>query len=93
MIGLLCLLFCGFKVAEYLSDPLCRGIFAGDSRLLSLQSCFPAVHQYENQHGSIIKGAFFTKEGTCVCISEGRSSEFSRSNPLLNVVEPSLSQD
>ena len=52
------------KVAEYLSDPLCRGIFAGDTRLLSLKSCFPPVHQYESQHGSIIKGAFFTKEGT-----------------------------
>ena len=52
-----------FKVAEYLSDPLCRGIFAGDTRLLSLKSCFPSVYQYENQHGSILKGAFLTKEG------------------------------
>lgn len=52
-----------FKVAEYLSDPLCRGIFAGDTRLLSLKSCFPPVYQYENQHGSIIKGVFLTKEG------------------------------
>ena len=51
------------KVAEYLSDPMCRGIFAGDTRLLSLRSCFPPVYQYENQHGSIVKGALFTKEG------------------------------
>lgn len=57
-----CLLFL-VKVAEYLSDPLCRGIFAGDTRLLSLKSCFPPVYQYENQHGSIIKGVFLTKEG------------------------------
>ena len=56
--------FNSFKVAEYLSDPLCRGIFAGDSRLLSLKSCFPPVHQYENQHGSIVKGALFTRGGT-----------------------------
>ena len=54
---------CCFKVAEYLSDPLCRGIFAGDTRLLSMRSCFPSVYQYENQHGSILKGAFLTKEG------------------------------
>lgn len=80
---------CAFKVAEYLSDPLCRGIFAGDSRLLSLSSCFPAVYQYENQHGSIIKGAFLTKEGTCIYISEGRLLEFRRSDPLLTIVDPS----
>ncbi|KAJ7384259.1 hypothetical protein OS493_022891 [Desmophyllum pertusum] len=50
------------EVAEYISDPLCRGIFAGDTRLLSLKSCFPPVYQYENQHGSIVKGVLFTKE-------------------------------
>lgn len=82
---------CAFKVAEYLSDPLCRGIFAGDSRLLSLSSCFPAVYQYENQHGSIIKGAFLTKEGTCIYISEGRLLESRRSDPLLTIVDPSHS--
>lgn len=80
---------CAFKVAEYLSDPLCRGIFAGDSRLLSLSSCFPAVYQYENQHGSIIKGAFLTKEGTCIYISERRLLESRRSDPLLTIVDPS----
>ncbi|XP_078379655.1 protoporphyrinogen oxidase-like [Oculina patagonica] len=50
------------EVAEYLSDPLCRGIFAGDTRVLSLKSCFPPVHQYENQHGSVVKGVLFTRE-------------------------------
>ena len=54
-----------FKVAEKMSDPLCRGIFAGDTRLLSLRSCFPPVYQYEHQHGSIAKGVLCTKEGGC----------------------------
>jgi len=61
------------KVAEYLSDPLCRGIFAGDTRLLSLKSCFPPVHQYESQHGSIIKGVFFTKEGTFMILDHSNT--------------------
>ena len=43
-----------------MSDPLCRGIFAGDARSLSLKSCFPPVHQFERQHGSIAKGVLFS---------------------------------
>ena len=49
-----------FKVAEYMSDPLCRGIFAGNARSLSLKSCFPPVYQFESQHGSIAKGVLFS---------------------------------
>ena len=49
-----CLFIC--KVAEYMVDPFCRGIFAGDARLLSLRSCFPPLYELENKHGSIIKG-------------------------------------
>lgn len=43
-------------VADNITDPLCRGIFAGDSRLLSVRSCFPAIWKLEKEHGSILKG-------------------------------------
>ena len=46
-----------------MSDPLCRGIFAGDARLLSLKSCFPPVYKYENQNGSIAKGVLLSRDG------------------------------
>lgn len=43
------------KVAETLFDPLTLGIYAGDIRKLSVRACFPALHQMEKEHGSIVK--------------------------------------
>lgn len=45
------------QLAERLVDPLVSGIYAGDIRKLSLQSCFPLLHQWEQQHRSVIVGA------------------------------------
>ncbi|XP_031552690.1 protoporphyrinogen oxidase-like [Actinia tenebrosa] len=45
------------EVAEYLGDPICRGIFAGDARLLSLRSVFPPVYEMEKSRGSVVKAA------------------------------------
>ena len=45
-------------LANYLVDPMCRGIFAGDCRKLSVKSCFPLLHSAEEKHGSVLKGLF-----------------------------------
>lgn len=37
-------------------DSLCRGVFAGDSRELSIRSCFPSLFQAEQSHGSVLLG-------------------------------------
>lgn len=37
-------------------DSLCRGVFAGNSRELSIRSCFPSLFQAEQTHRSIILG-------------------------------------
>ena len=42
---------------------MCCGIFAGSSRNLSMRSAFPAIHQYETSHGTIVGGALLTKPG------------------------------
>ena len=42
---------------------MCRGIFAGSAHKLSMRSAFPAIHQYEAKHGTIIGGAIMTKSG------------------------------
>ncbi|KAL4229963.1 hypothetical protein ACF0H5_010354 [Mactra antiquata] len=42
--------------AKYALDPLCRGIFAGDCRQLSLKSCFPMLHDAELRSRSVIIG-------------------------------------
>ncbi len=45
----------GGHVADYLLDPLVRGIFAGDARRLSLSACFPVLAKREKEHGSLLK--------------------------------------
>ncbi|XP_041036592.1 protoporphyrinogen oxidase isoform X2 [Carcharodon carcharias] len=46
----------GKELAEIAIDSLCRGIFAGDSRELSVRSCFPLLFQAERTFGSVLIG-------------------------------------
>lgn len=45
----------GKKIAEQFMDPLMRGIFAGDSHLLSMEACFPALVAQERSFGSLTR--------------------------------------
>ena len=49
-------------IAERLMDPLTSGIYAGDIRQLSIRSCFPLLHQWEQNHGSLLKGMWKSKK-------------------------------
>ncbi|XP_036890904.1 protoporphyrinogen oxidase isoform X4 [Sturnira hondurensis] len=46
----------GPEVASLAMDSLCRGVFAGSSRELSVRSCFPSLFQAERTHGSVLLG-------------------------------------
>jgi oxygen-dependent protoporphyrinogen oxidase len=46
----------GPEVADVFADGLVTGIYAGDSRLLSVRACFPRLAAFEEQHGSVLKG-------------------------------------
>ncbi|XP_049633009.1 protoporphyrinogen oxidase [Suncus etruscus] len=46
----------GSEVAALAMDSLCRGVFAGDSRQLSVRSCFPSIFRAERTHGSVLLG-------------------------------------
>ncbi|XP_053560461.1 protoporphyrinogen oxidase [Bombina bombina] len=46
----------GKELADIVIDSLCRGVFAGDSRSLSLRSCFPFLYQAERRKRSVILG-------------------------------------
>ncbi|NXS52452.1 PPOX oxidase, partial [Brachypteracias leptosomus] len=46
----------GPEVADIAVDSLCRGVFAGDCRALSVRSCFPALFQAERSRGSVLLG-------------------------------------
>ncbi|KAM7055261.1 protoporphyrinogen oxidase isoform 2-T4 [Molossus nigricans] len=43
-------------VASLAMDSLCRGVFAGNSRELSVRSCFPSLFQAEQTHRSVLLG-------------------------------------
>ena len=44
------------QVADWLVDPMCRGIFAGSSKDLSLRAAFPMLHSWEMKFGSLFMG-------------------------------------
>uniref|UniRef100_A0A3Q3MQL4 Protoporphyrinogen oxidase n=1 Tax=Labrus bergylta TaxID=56723 RepID=A0A3Q3MQL4_9LABR len=46
----------GGELADIAIDSLCRGVFAGDCRKLSVRSCFPVLYNAEQRRGSIILG-------------------------------------
>lgn len=47
----------GRAAYERLIEPLMSGIYAGDGDQLSLNSTFPYLHELEETHGGLIKGA------------------------------------
>ncbi|XP_024059952.1 protoporphyrinogen oxidase isoform X2 [Terrapene carolina triunguis] len=46
----------GKELADIAIDSLCRGVFAGDCRALSVRSCFPALFEAERRRRSVILG-------------------------------------
>lgn len=52
----------GPEVASLAMDSLCRGVFAGDSRQLSVRSCFPSVFRAERTHRSVLLGMLLTAD-------------------------------
>jgi oxygen-dependent protoporphyrinogen oxidase len=48
----------GISWTENLIDPFVSGIYAGDCQRLSLKSCFPLFDQWEQQQGSLLRGAW-----------------------------------
>lgn len=46
----------GTELADVAVDSLCRGVFAGDCRKLSVRSCFPDLYNAEQRRGSVVLG-------------------------------------
>ncbi len=46
----------GREAFEKLIDPMASGVFAGDATQLSLESCFPRIHEVETEYRSLILG-------------------------------------
>lgn len=48
----------GAALAETLAQPLVLGVFGSDYAVLELGSAFPALRDYESEHGSVLRGIF-----------------------------------
>ncbi|XP_037533278.1 protoporphyrinogen oxidase, partial [Nematolebias whitei] len=60
----------GKELADIAVDSLCRGVFAGDSRKLSVRSCFPPFYKAEQKRGSLTLG-FLLGSGPTPTVSPG----------------------
>jgi oxygen-dependent protoporphyrinogen oxidase len=45
----------GGQALETLIEPMAAGVFAGDPDKLSLESCFPRIHELETRYGGLVK--------------------------------------
>lgn len=48
----------GREFLDYAINPLVGGVYAGDPVLLSVRQAFPKLHALEQEHGSLIRGAW-----------------------------------
>ncbi|XP_072251109.1 protoporphyrinogen oxidase [Leuresthes tenuis] len=60
----------GKELADIAVDSMCRGVFAGDCRKLSVRSCFPLFFNAEQRRGSLTLG-FLLGSGPTPVISPG----------------------
>jgi oxygen-dependent protoporphyrinogen oxidase len=47
----------GDELLRQFVAPFVSGVYAGDPERLSLRAAFPKVHEFETQHGSVLRGA------------------------------------
>ncbi len=51
----------GREAADYLVQPMVSGVYGGLADRLSLQSCFPIMHEMESRYGSLVKAMIAKK--------------------------------
>ena len=69
----------GREAAEMLVGSMVSGMFAGDSRALSLRACFPRMQQMEDQHGSLVRALLAKRRrgtGAATGLPAGRLTSF-----------------
>lgn len=52
----------GREATRWLLDPMVAGIYAGDIKQLSMSASFPKIARWEEEHGSIVRGALAQKK-------------------------------
>lgn len=71
----------GLEVANYLTDPLIRGVLAGDSKQISIKFLMKNLFELEQKHGSVVVGMLkerFSKKNACSLSPEDKGIGFSK---------------
>ncbi|HEY4832602.1 MAG TPA: protoporphyrinogen oxidase [Waddliaceae bacterium] len=74
----------GNTLAESLFDPLATGIYGGDIRQLSVKACFPLLSKWEQDGGSVLKGAFLRRIAEAKCFTASKFVEEAQKHPLFS---------
>jgi oxygen-dependent protoporphyrinogen oxidase len=82
----------GLEIADYAADPFIAGIYAGDPRKLSIEAAFPRLFEYEQTHGSVIRGALFTRTDNSAKPPKGFPRSFTFHDGVATVVHALCSQ-
>lgn len=82
----------GSEVLEHIAEPLLAGIYAGDTKELSLQSTFPQFQAFEQDHRSIILGMILSKKKPSQNVQSGHNgqSEHNGQVPLTQLASRSM---
>jgi oxygen-dependent protoporphyrinogen oxidase len=78
----------GTDVLDNLVDPIISTIFLGDSHKMGMDSAFPALVQWERDHGSLVRGAIRAhKSKRSARASDALSADARRNGVTLHVTE------
>ena len=66
----------GTDVASMLVDSMISGIYAGNSKELSVRSCFPLLYELESEYGSVVKGMMRRKKETKPMCNSSKLANF-----------------
>lgn len=78
----------GREAAEHMIGPMVSGVFGGDARKLSLQSCFPLMVEMEREYGSLFKALIARKKAGSTGGPAGPSGRLtSFKNGLFTIIE------
>lgn len=63
----------GAEALDKLIGPMVSGIFAGDPETMSLKSCFPRIHELEQQFGGLLKAMILLAKKKKAEVKAGKS--------------------
>lgn len=71
----------GAEVLDYLVDPVISTVFFGDAQKMGMESAFPALVEWERNHGSLVRGAIRARRSGQSASSQDKSPQQAGAKP------------